>query len=606
MLLLSALVVGLGNVWATDVTYKLEIVPGDFTTVSYADNNGSHSKDAVCTTDGSKTMSVSYTTNQIMQSSSLIQWKKSEGYIYNTTDLGTISSVTITSTDGTFTTYYGTSEQPSSGVAGSGKGYFKTSVGSATGKASKIEVTFVISESDVSTPTISVNPTSLSGFTYEVGSGPSEAKSFSVSGSNLTANISLSLGESNYEMSLTEGSGYTNSLTLTQTAGAVAATTIYVRLKSGLAINASYGGTITLTSTGATNKTVTLAGSVIPPCFSWDLSHDITETATKTSMTWKGTAAAMAAAKGSSSTNTNNYYPGSGQSSTRFYTSSTLTITPVTGYSIAYIVFTATTNSYANTLAGSTWTNATAAADGTSVTVTPTTGTSAVSATIGGTCGFTEVKVYYTGSGPATTTVTLAAACTDGDFYYGTYSNSRAFVVPSDIIVSEIKVDGGSLQLTDYDTGDVVPANTGVLITSDEAGDHTLTYSGSAGTSKLGANNMLKPSGDMGISVYGMNEADTKFYRLTMHGGSTLGFYWGAASGAAFKLTANKAYLAVPTGAPVKEFISLPGFEDDVDAINSLTPALSEGEGAIYNLAGQRLQKMQKGINIVNGKKVLY
>ena len=29
-------------------------------------------------------------------------------------------------------------------------------------------------------------------------------------------------------------------------------------------------------------------------------------------------------------------------------------------------------------------------------------------------------------------------------------------------------------------------------------------------------------------------------------------------------------------------------------------------EGAVYNLAGQRLQKMQKGINIVNGKKILF
>ena len=37
----------------------------------------------------------------------------------------------------------------------------------------------------------------------------------------------------------------------------------------------------------------------------------------------------------------------------------------------------------------------------------------------------------------------------------------------------------------------------------------------------------------------------------------------------------------------------------------SLTPALSKGEGAIYNLSGQRLGKMQKGINIVNGKKIL-
>ena len=40
-----------------------------------------------------------------------------------------------------------------------------------------------------------------------------------------------------------------------------------------------------------------------------------------------------------------------------------------------------------------------------------------------------------------------------------------------------------------------------------------------------------------------------------------------------------------------------------VDAIS--TPTSVEGETAIYNLAGQRLSKMQKGINIVGGKKIL-
>ena len=43
--------------------------------------------------------------------------------------------------------------------------------------------------------------------------------------------------------------------------------------------------------------------------------------------------------------------------------------------------------------------------------------------------------------------------------------------------------------------------------------------------------------------------------------------------------------------------------DEDPDGI-SLTPTLSEGEGAIYNLAGQRMSKLQKGINIVNGKKI--
>jgi len=53
------------------------------------------------------------------------------------------------------------------------------------------------------------------------------------------------------------------------------------------------------------------------------------------------------------------------------------------------------------------------------------------------------------------------------------------------------------------------------------------------------------------------------------------------------------------------------GDEDDdadgIGSINGLTPdpsLLSRGE--IYNLSGQRLSKPQKGINIINGKKVLY
>ena len=44
---------------------------------------------------------------------------------------------------------------------------------------------------------------------------------------------------------------------------------------------------------------------------------------------------------------------------------------------------------------------------------------------------------------------------------------------------------------------------------------------------------------------------------------------------------------------------------EDIDTGISLTPALSKGEGAIYNVSGQRLDKMQKGINIKDGQKIL-
>lgn len=42
----------------------------------------------------------------------------------------------------------------------------------------------------------------------------------------------------------------------------------------------------------------------------------------------------------------------------------------------------------------------------------------------------------------------------------------------------------------------------------------------------------------------------------------------------------------------------------DPDGINEVREA-QEVQGPVFNLAGQRLQKMQKGINIVGGKKVL-
>ena len=109
-------------------------------------------------------------------------------------------------------------------------------------------------------PTISAAPASLTGFTYAEGQGPSTAKTFSVSGSNMTANISLT-ASANYEISLAENSGYASNLALTQTEGAVAATTIYVRLKAGLT-KEDYDGTITLTSTGAENVVVSLTGNV--------------------------------------------------------------------------------------------------------------------------------------------------------------------------------------------------------------------------------------------------------------------------------------------------------------------------------------------------------
>ncbi len=122
-------------------------------------------------------------------------------------------------------------------------------------------------------PTISTSGT-LSTFNYNLGEGPSASQTFTVSGKNLTGNLTVT-APSNYQVSL-DGSSWGDSQTLTASAGTVSSTTIYVRLIGGLAIG-TYNGTITVTGGGATGKNVTVNGSVTLDCSTPTISF--TETA---------------------------------------------------------------------------------------------------------------------------------------------------------------------------------------------------------------------------------------------------------------------------------------------------------------------------------------
>ena len=94
-----------------------------------------------------------------------MQWQKSNGYIYNSTDLGTITDITVTRTAGSFTTYYGSSKEPS-GNTTVGGGYFKIVTGSsAAGKSSKVEVTFEIEE-DTRTEVATIGDLSVTTYNF--------------------------------------------------------------------------------------------------------------------------------------------------------------------------------------------------------------------------------------------------------------------------------------------------------------------------------------------------------------------------------------------------------------------------------------------------------
>ena len=73
-------------------------------------------------------------------------------------------------------------------------------------------------------------------------------------------------------------------------------------------------------------------------------------------------------------------------------------------------------------------------------------------------------------------------------------------------------------------------------------------------------------------------------------------------SGDPITVPAYRAYLTVPSGDVKAFFLDF----DDVDGIKAIDNGqLTMDNAKIYNLAGQRLNKAQKGVNIVNGKKVL-
>ena len=176
------------------------------------------------------------------------------------------------------------------------------------------------------------------------------------------------------------------------------------------------------------------------------------------------------------------------------------------------------------------------------------------------------------------------------------YSSEHAYIIPTGLTGYAITaVAGDKLTTTEYAAGTVVPAGE-ALVLKGAQGNYDLIFTTT--TNPVLATNLLKGSDAAAETTGG-----AKYYMLSFDDtDANVGFYYGAAEGAAFTNGAHKAYLALPDDTSVKGF----RFDfDEVTAITELTEKTEATEGVIYNLQGQRVNSLQKGINIVNGKKVL-
>ena len=185
---------------------------------------------------------------------------------------------------------------------------------------------------------------------------------------------------------------------------------------------------------------------------------------------------------------------------------------------------------------------------------------------------------------------------TDGTANYATFSSDRP-VEFVDATVYAVNVVNGVLQLNEV-TSKQVPAGNGVLLKSEKE-TAPYFYIDEAATID---NNLLKPASLMPASQE-MSGSD-KFYKLAYdnyEAKTGLGFYWGAENGGVFTVKAGTAYLAVPVSnaAGVKGFL-LDGTPTAIEGVEA-----ENNTDVIYNLSGQRVQKAQRGLYIVNGKKFM-
>ena len=206
-------------------------------------------------------------------------------------------------------------------------------------------------------------------------------------------------------------------------------------------------------------------------------------------------------------------------------------------------------------------------------------------------------SIVEMGDAPATVPVTISSAgmATFSSEYALDFTNSDVKAY----IVSVFSPEDHQLTLTRLDK---VPAQTGLLLKGAQGSYSIPTTNYTAGTA-----NMLKPI--LEDIILQPTEGDYTNFVLTRYNGN-VGFYRFAQ---AQSYSAGKAYLQIltslveqanqSTSGDVKGFVLNFDDEDDPTAISVIEEESTVDE--IYNIAGQRMNKAQKGINIMNGKKVL-
>ena len=186
------------------------------------------------------------------------------------------------------------------------------------------------------------------------------------------------------------------------------------------------------------------------------------------------------------------------------------------------------------------------------------------------------------------------------DYGYATLFTDHAVAIPDGATAYYVTVDGTTATLNEIEG--VIPANTGVVVTGTASTDYQFEYTTAAATTDVRDNQMTgfivdtPITGDDAISYYAVN------YK-TVNSEKVPGFF--APKGATtptgnFTAKAGKAYLKVE-GAAGSSIVMRFG---DATMVENLLQ--KQENAAIYDLTGRKVAQPERGIYIVNGKKMFF
>ncbi len=202
---------------------------------------------------------------------------------------------------------------------------------------------------------------------------------------------------------------------------------------------------------------------------------------------------------------------------------------------------------------------------------------------------YIKSPITVTGDILETEAITTASGKT-----YATYvtTNALNFAAVSKEIKAYVAASAPSAGNITFTGKDEVPATTPILVKTASAGA-TVYVPVIPSAAAISTNNLVAGTG----AAINYNDGGKYNYILTN------GQFKPANNSV---VAVGKAYLSLDAAAAANELtISFDDEDGGVTGIQNLTPALSKGEGAVFDLQGRRVAQPAKGLYIVNGKKVV-